>query len=206
MITKVTTWGVAAQEALFLSVLAGTCSPRLLGFQQGRNWTALQMEFIDGIPLDTFIATATIAQVAALRESLVYLLECLDRGGVRHNDLWASNLLVTPALEIIPLDFGSANFLNSTPDEITRHHKAKDFLQKFGVDPEIFPLMVSPFLVAPLSKERYYPNSETDAFLVGTLLRHLGTKALQPLATALMHKPQLSFPDIRERIFARDEL
>jgi len=195
-----TTFGGASQEAMFLHILQGRCAPYLVYFEhEAGKWSAVTMEYIQGVRLDVFLRYSSRKRKIAMAEKIVNLLHCLWDHGVQHNDLWPPNLLVQANMDIFPLDFGLATlggeYWNVSP---FHHPTANEFLTKYKVDPSNFVPMAARYTVDN-RQEGIPPMQETDRFLVGMLLRYLGHEELLPLSSWLMQKPELSFDEIRER-------
>jgi serine/threonine protein kinase len=69
---------------------------------------AIVMELIEGFPIDQFTASLTFEQKARILQEIARALSVAHRGGIIHRDLKPGNVLVTPAMKPVVLDFGIA--------------------------------------------------------------------------------------------------
>jgi len=81
----------------------------------------LVMEYVEGKPIDQFLARADIRTILRLFLQLCDAVAYAHRHLVLHRDIKPSNVLVTPDGQIKLLDFGIAKLLHEHSDEQTRH-------------------------------------------------------------------------------------
>lgn len=78
----------------------------------------LVMEFVDGVPLSTWIGQfhpAAGRVVLALAEQLISAVETLHTNGIVHRDLKPANVMMTSSFEAKVMDFGVVHITTSTP-------------------------------------------------------------------------------------------
>ena len=122
------------------------------------------------------------------------LLCCLLRHGVRHNDLWSSNILVVPAdgvgddtlksrVRLVAIDFEAAELtedgLYDFVDEAlslggngSPLSRARDFLRDAGVHAVELPPLAPTFHVAEGLAEEVALQKWTDRGMLGSVLKH----------------------------------
>ncbi len=69
---------------------------------------AIVMELVEGFPLDQFASSLTQEQKVRVLQEIASALAVAHRTGVIHRDLKPGNILLTPALRPVILDFGLA--------------------------------------------------------------------------------------------------
>ena len=85
--------------------------PHALMFKEGADCVFLVLEYIEGIPLRTYLsehAPLPLSEVLSLADQLAEAIEYLSSNGVYHRDLKPENIIIDPAGKIHILDFGSA--------------------------------------------------------------------------------------------------
>ncbi|GJQ30029.1 MAG: hypothetical protein HBSAPP03_19130 [Phycisphaerae bacterium] len=101
----------ARRELEMLESLHLSCVPRILdyGVHQGRLYIA--EDFVEGRRLDEYadgLAAADLRSRVSLLVSVALAVQTLHERGVIHRDLKPANILVTPAGDIMIVDFGLA--------------------------------------------------------------------------------------------------
>jgi serine/threonine protein kinase len=96
--------------------------PRIANVYEGgvdRGVCYFAMEFVDGIPLDRYIAqtNASIPQVLEIVQRVCAAVQYAHDRGVLHRDLKPTNVLVSPTGEAWVVDFGLAKPLTETAVE-----------------------------------------------------------------------------------------
>jgi eukaryotic-like serine/threonine-protein kinase len=85
--------------------------PRAITFMECAEGVFLVLEYIEGIPLRTYIsehAPLPLNKVLTLADQLADTIEFLHTNGVFHRDLKPENIIIGPDEKIHILDFGSA--------------------------------------------------------------------------------------------------
>ncbi|CAE8591164.1 unnamed protein product, partial [Polarella glacialis] len=190
-VRKVTSSLMALKEAMFLSLFAAdsTCVPKLLGHQHGRAhnsdgtiratawWSMLMMEHIVAPDLVSYVQSVQRPEdILGLLHAALDLLRCLGQHGIRHNDLWASNLFVLPAgggvgLRLVAIDFGASELIKTGPSSMASD-KANAFLKSAGVEVSDLPQLVPRFFVADGDAAEVSVDCLTDRCMLGAVLEH----------------------------------
>ncbi|CAE7466332.1 HERC1, partial [Symbiodinium necroappetens] len=203
IVRKITPMLFGLKQAMFLQLFAPhfACVPKLVGHQAGRRplWSLVAMEQLDGPDLLSHMKQMTEQQdVFELLVATVDLLCCLLQHGVRHNDLWASNVMVLPVnplnpaepgslrsqIRLVAIDFEAAELtseglydfidealsLGSNGSPLSR---ARDFLQDSGVHAVELPPLAPTFHVAEgLDAGEVALEKWTDRGMLGSVLKH----------------------------------
>jgi serine/threonine-protein kinase len=85
--------------------------PRAIMFKEAADCVFLVLEYIEGIPLRTYIhehAPLPLNEVLSIADQLAETVEYLHANGVYHRDLKPENIIISPDGKIHILDFGSA--------------------------------------------------------------------------------------------------
>ena len=91
------------------------------GGEDGNGRPFLVMEYVEGQPVDRYLARASLDDTLRLFLQLCDAVAYAHRHLVLHRDIKPSNVLVTPDGQIKLLDFGIAKLLREHGDEPTRH-------------------------------------------------------------------------------------
>jgi serine/threonine-protein kinase len=85
--------------------------PRAILFKEGADCVFLVLEYIEGVPLRTYLsdhAPLPLFEALSLADQLAEAIAYLHANGVYHRDLKPENIILDPAGKIHILDFGSA--------------------------------------------------------------------------------------------------
>ncbi|MDP6504491.1 MAG: hypothetical protein QF886_12785 [Planctomycetota bacterium] len=109
-IFKQTLGDLENREAHFLSKLDSDLFPRLLQARQEKNYSLIELEFVDGYQLGIqgrFCREHGPEQAMSFLQDCVSILEILDAQGITHRDIHGRNILVRRGRPVL-LDFGWA--------------------------------------------------------------------------------------------------
>lgn len=139
--------------------------PRAISFNEGSDCVFLVLEFIEGIPLRTYIsehAPLPLSEVLSLADQLAGTIEYLHANGVYHRDLKPENIIIGPDGKIHILDFGSALL------EGSRRVTWRWASNTFG----------TPDYMAPEQIQGKRGDSRTDVYALGMIIYELLTGTL----------------------------
>ncbi|CAJ1346167.1 unnamed protein product [Effrenium voratum] len=191
------------QRELFAeaSVLQLGFTPEEMGFFP--LWSLVAVERHASEDLEAYLKRIrTREELSQVLGAVLELLRCLLQHGVRHNDLWASNILVVRKaldtselpLRLLAIDFEAAELLEEgfydfweesqslggTDSALSR---ARDFLHQRGVHPQELPPMAPSFHAFVGDGYSNAFEKWTDREMLAKVLdHHLGAGALAELA------------------------
>jgi serine/threonine-protein kinase len=99
------------REVSIGQTLSHPAIPKAITFQESGECVFLVMEYIEGVPLRTYIsdhAPLPLAEALSFAVQLAEAIEYLHANGVYHRDLKPENIIVGPDGRIHILDFGNA--------------------------------------------------------------------------------------------------
>lgn len=153
----------------------------------GRMKAYLAMEFIDGLPIDKYVASKSLTPDEAIRLflSVCDAVEHAHRSGVIHRDLKPANILVDSSGTPKVLDFGVARSVKSDSDQQTLYTRDETLAgELIGTLAYMAPEQISSPRAAgivadqPQTAATITPDTRADIYSLGVVLYKLLTTKL----------------------------
>ena len=108
-VLKQGTLDLASREALLLNQVEGPYFPRVRGWEDEGEWSQAEIEWIDGVPIDSVSSEMreTAEVFLSLAMHCLKLLAELEAKGIQHRDIRPDNILIRNGQPVL-IDFGWA--------------------------------------------------------------------------------------------------